>query len=355
MSRKRKSLEDVGDSSCPKIHDLVTSQKEPSEKCYNTLQTTANDGLSRIQMLQLPDPLIAAFNVADFETFAKTLRLVCASDVEVVCKLIPPMPTLESSPDPPIFQQQHCLEGVSALLLLWILLRETHPDAVLQIIGKRICYRQIMENYELPVKMRSQSDVSSTDASSKRSRGYSSSPSNSVASSASGDSDSRSSSCSVDPVSILESIWKFSGSCVTTQTMDVLFTRLSNDSGLLAVANATTLQKAPSPTAAAASKQKQQPEQGQEKGKVDHDADPVALSQYISNFLTQERLRIPRGAGGISNSSRVPVRKGPDGGAGLSDAPPEPIRRYLIETRLVFNEQDLVHHWTFNLLAAESD
>lgn len=382
MSRKRRSdspTNDVLESAATKKGSKASTNGDapPSRISSKTLQTTASnffgtangsvptteqaddtDGISRNQMLQLLDPLIAAFNAADFEAFAKALRKMCAKDVEVVCKLIPPMPTLESSPDPPIFQQQHCLQGVSALLLLWVLLHETHPDAVLQIIGKRICFRQVMENYELPIKILSESDADeSLDPSSSNGSEKSKSGSSSLADLPSATNrDSRSSSYSAVPVSILESIWKFSGSCVTTQTMDVLFTRLSQDSGLLAISNTST------PTSASASaKPSAQPAQagqaGQQPGPSGHvgsKLNPVALSEYINNFLTHERLRIPS-AGNSRN--RVPARKGTaagDDAPAAPDAAQEQNRRYLIETRLVFNHQDRVQHWTFNLLAAES-
>lgn len=334
-----------------------------------TNQTDQHDGMSRNQMVQLLDPLISAFNAADFDSFAKTLRRMCAKDVEVVCKLIPPMPTLESSPDPPIFQQQHCLKGISALLLLWILLHESHPDAVLQIIGKRICYRQLMESYELPIKLSStESDCEDQPSvsSSIKSNCSLSSPTNSDnSSSRSG----RSGSYSTLPISILESIWKFSGSCVTTQTMDVLFTRLSQDPGLLAAISAATAGTA-APKGSEASAQSAAPASkppatgsitgttgGQNSNSNGHSKlNPAALSEYISNFLTHERLRIPS-----AGNSRARTTKRPSGATGTAagaddttESAPEQNRRYLIETRLVFNEKDQVSHWTFNLLAAES-
>lgn len=388
MSRKRKS------DTTPLEADDVSKKNnggndtQPNRISSKTLRTTANtffgtgvpasrnesptnqadqhDGMSRNQMVQLLDPLISAFNAADFDCFAKTLRRMCAKDVEVVCKLIPPMPTLESSPDPPIFQQQHCLKGISALLLLWVLLHETHPDAVLQIIGKRICYRQLMESYELPIKLASvESDGEADPPSvSSKSNGSLSSPTNSDNSTTRSG---RSGSYSTLPISILESIWKFSGSCVTTQTMDVLFTRLSQDSGLLAAVTAATTgaQKGAEGSAQAAASKP--PAAGATSGSANGQnnsngrskLNPTALSEYISNFLTHERLRIPSaGNSRARTTKRTAGTAGTAGAAaGADDAtenPPEQNRRYLIETRLVFNEKDQVSHWTFNLLAAES-
>lgn len=287
-------------------------------------------GKSRAQLLQTLDPIVMAFNAADFETLAKSLRTICSKDVVLLCKLSPDLITEDEVqivdidtyifPEPPIDTNDkfyHHLSGVSALLLLWVLLHETHPDAVMQIIDKRICYRQV-------VNLKSDHpciEDSLLDKGSPRSRNRNSIQS--VVTQA--------------PVTIIEAVLKFSGSCLASRSLDDLFADLARHTGVLApICPSTSSSNVAKVVGSAGMKM-----------------NPNALAEYISNYLTHgsfDEAETPHETGVAASKANLV-------GANKSDTHrfklQQTSRKYLADVRLVLNELDLVTDFEFEICAAE--
>lgn len=344
----------------------------------------AGETKSRSQLMQSLDPIVMSFNAADFETLAKSIRAICSKDVALFCKLIPDAITDDDEDDiididEVVFPEapaetgeifHHHLSGVSALLLLWVLLQETHPDAVMQIIDRRICYRQV-----LPTAVtESAVDFPPTDTSAKTSAARRSAPAAAA-----------SRKVSTPPVSIIEAVLKFSGSCITTHSLDAIFADLSRRSGVLLPSGPGSGPGSGSSTSASASASSDSavlPTDPATAVVVGDGAglklNPNALAEFISNYLTHEAWRDPPGpsadssvlAAAVAVASAVPpvmvatptiTRPHPISIPNASSARTaealgslqETSRKYLADVRLVFSEHDLVTRFEFNIRAAE--
>jgi hypothetical protein len=111
--------------------------------------TTTISPKARSQLLHFLDPLVLMFNVADFDTLAASLVATCSKNVVVHTKLVPDgvagqSPSATSFCPGNLVPEYLRASGVSAVLLFWMLLHEAHPDGVMQIIDKRICYRTVL-------------------------------------------------------------------------------------------------------------------------------------------------------------------------------------------------------------------
>lgn len=265
---------------------------------------------TRDQLLKLLDSMVLAFNVADFDIFAKTLSGSFTSNATVKIRLFPK----ETNP---YFQTNMSLEnnftttGISSVLLLWMLLHKTHPDGVMQIIDKRICYRQIL--HKPWVSAPAVAAVSNDYKESNITEGI---PSSSPTATATVPPHT-SPTVAAAPVSIIETVIKFTGSCITLHSIHELYCVLAEEGLALLTPQTPTGPESSTtspPTTTAAAKQLR----------------PEVFSEYISAFLAHELLS----ASSIS-AGTVDEQAGGDGWEGsLSTAAPNNtnrVNRYSIE------------------------
>jgi hypothetical protein len=104
---------------------------------------SASELKCRAQMLNFIDPLVLMFNEADFDALAKALARTCDRGVisHVGLAFGPATQSSGSANTAGCSGSQVHTAGISSVLLLWMLLHETHPDGVMQVLDKRACYR----------------------------------------------------------------------------------------------------------------------------------------------------------------------------------------------------------------------
>jgi hypothetical protein len=320
------------------------------------------------------------FNAADFDELAANLAATCSRNVVVHTKLVPDgvvgqtPPVKPFCPGNPVPEYLHT-SGVSAVLMFWMLLHEAHPDGVMQIIDKRICYRTVLPDRILtPRAITSAASrlslaekIQATEQTEKAGpSSLVSSPrtSDCVKTALAGASGNKSAPTITEignnninkgnesPVSIVEVVLKLSGACITTHSLHDLFCDLSSDTvpPLIAVSG--------------------------DAGSVDVDApqnatyDTEAFSRYISTCLTKEccsaACMAAREAGCICPAAKKPkfdpnslkvaeIRSSQSAVAsGPADFLHEHSRRYLLELRVVFDQYDVITDWTATVIAAET-
>jgi hypothetical protein len=321
------------------------------------------------------------FNAADFDALAASLAAACSKDVAVHTKLVPDgvvaeqsnvKPFCPGSPPPEFLHTR----GLSAVLLFWMLLHEAHPDGVMQIIDKRICYRKVLperiltpraitsaasrlslvENQEkacLPSQgcSTSQSRASGCDGRKTATCGSSGASSGPTITDIGNNNTSNSSNNKNNPVSIVEIVLKLSGACITTHSLHDLFCDLTSD-------NVPQLIAVPA-------RKDSLDSDGEDK--VSYDTD--AFSSYISTCLTKEHCcaacMAARAAEPCCPAPKKP-KCDPDVSTVEAVPPPPPppsrspgflhehSRRYLLELRVVFDQYDAITDWTATVMAAET-
>jgi hypothetical protein len=101
----------------------------------------------RVKLLMFIDNLVSMSNGADFNSLLSMLALACSETVTVVTCL-QAMPSTNNrislgvlTADDRVapYITQEC--SVHSIALIWIILYCTHPDGVMKIVDKRICYR----------------------------------------------------------------------------------------------------------------------------------------------------------------------------------------------------------------------
>lgn len=294
---------------------------------------------TRDQLLKLLDCMVLAFNVADFDILAKTLSESFASDATVKIRLFPK----ETNH---YFQTNMSLEnftstGISSVLLLWMLLHKTHPDGVMQIIDKRICYRQILHKPWVSAPA-----ITAVPSNYKESDGAAGVPSSSPT--ATTVPPHTSPTVAAGPVSIIETVIKFTGYCITLHSIHELYCVLAEEGLALLTPQTPTGPESSTctPPTTAAAKQLR----------------PEVFSEYISAFLAHELLS----ASSISAGTAGDQTGGNGWEGSLFTAATSPKQHqqskqiqhrdcgYLIDIVQIFNNHGLVVDFTFNVLSAES-
>lgn len=95
----------------------------------------------RAELIELVDLLIKSSGETDFESVASLLAISCDENVFVQSNLMPPNLSMDSAPD--VLSNER--KGSSSVLAIWLLLYLTHPNGVMKIIDKRICYRKVLK------------------------------------------------------------------------------------------------------------------------------------------------------------------------------------------------------------------
>jgi len=313
-------------------------------------QADLNDGQfkTRSELVKSFDPIIESFGSADYETLVNVAETLFSKDVSLSCKLIPdPITNIASEeffdidsyiiPDPPVqlentFQQ---LTGVPSVLLLWMFLREIHPGGAMEVIDRRICYRQILPNYlqlfntnltmaqqeKMPARSRRANKAATTSADLSKT--------------------------GQTPVSIVEMVVKLSGSCITTHPLDAIFANICN---ALEVHTSDSVVLGP---------------------EVDNEVVERrvnALKRRISDVLVHQSNDEPLASFDYFNDrtmSSQPIHHVVSANAASMDsvemdqhrallgAPRAINRKYLADIKLAYNENDLITLFEFNLRAAE--
>jgi hypothetical protein len=311
---------------------------------------------SRSQLLHFIDPLVLMFNEADFDALAAALADACSRDLMLHAELDAKYSNTGRPTNPPV---RAC--GMPSVLLLWMLLHEAHPDGVMQIVDKRICYRTVLRDGSMAEPPASASSSIQIQSNASRDGDFCTSSSSSSSSSSNSSSASQGSSASSRhssnrPVSIVEIVIKLSGACITTRPLHGLFHDLAR--GPLPSLSITP-RSSGTENASTAS---------------DESAQVDSVASYISACLSRRDLSPASRAQRRGNENDHPVvkkarfeasnmgsvrtqppaeaRRGDDREVGLGSLH-EHSRRYLLEMRLVYNECDVITDWTATVLAAE--
>ena len=331
---------------CKKVKDVSSFDSEGDRSLDgHAIHTLRCDGQfkTRSELVKSFDPVIACFRSADHKTFLKLAEALFANDVSLSYKLLPdPITDIVSDeffdidsyviPDPPVqpegnFQQ---LTGISAVALLWMYLREVHLDGDMEVIDRRICYRQVLPDYlQLFNIDRSEAPQPTMPT---RSRRASKVPTASTSSTL----------ITQAPVSIVEMVVKLSGSCVTQRPLDALFADLLQAQTTLAT--------------------------GSEVNNEQEGTTACALKTRITDFLAQHSA--PAVSSSWSESfhdavSSQPLRHIVSVTTTSTDSTEEEElrallgasrsihRKYLADIKLAYNEHDVITLLEFNVRAAE--
>ena len=329
---------------CKKVKDASSFDSEGDRSSDgDAIHNLRGDGQfkTRSELVTSFDPVIASFRSADYETFLKLAETLFANDVSLSYKLFPdPVADNVSDeffdidsyvvPDPPVqeegnFQQ---LTGVSAVALLWMYLREVHLNRDMEVIDRRICYRQVLPDYLQLFNI--DRSVASQPTMPTRSRRASKVPTISM----------NSTLTTQAPVSIVEMVVKVSGSCVTQRPLDVLF------ADLLQVQTTLTT--------------------GSEVNSEQEVITADALKTHITDFLVQHSEVSSNQSEKFHDTvSSQPLRHvvsvtttSTDSSENeelraLLGSPRSIHRKYLADIKLAYNEHDVITLFEFNVRAAE--
>ena len=313
----------------------------------NVAKTKVDTNKSRSQVLRIIDQVVNSYNSVNFESLLQNISTSSIQDVLLKVRLTPgsidPSPNLQPNVST---TSEYVTMGVPSIFLLWMLFHETHPDGVMHVVDKRICYRQILN--KIPA---SQVYPSIADQGNVSNRANSIPP-HTVGASA--------------PVSIVEAVLRFSGSCITSQPLQDLYcalavgewTRLVSSDNKSNSSNASNTKSAiPADTSGPPQQKKLPPPSGARR------TSPVLCSEYISSFLTRKQLlstslSSTAARSTSNNSSSSGGSSGAEASAPFKCSATQCVhergRRYLLEVRLVLDERDLVTEWAVSVLASES-
>ncbi len=354
---KRKREESSGPEDQPPSVMASTPSKKATSTSISSLdsQVDLNDGKfkTRSELVKSFDPIIESFGSADYETLMKLAEALFSKNVSLSCKLIPdPITNIVSDeffdidsyiiPDPPVqlentFQQY---TGIPSVLLLWMFLRETHPDSTMEVIDRRICYRQVIPNYlQLFNTNLTGTQHATMPTRSRRTNKATSTPADLLKT-------------GQTPVSIVEMVVKLSGSCVTTRPLDAIFTNISNtqevhssDSVILdaevdnevAERKVNSLKRRISDVLV---------HQSNNEPLVSFDSFDNNINERTMSSQPIHHVVSANTAASMDSVEMYPHRA-------LLGAPRAIHRKYLADIKLAYNEHDLITLFEFNLRAAE--
>mmetsp|Transcript_23061 Transcript_23061/g.39906 ORF Transcript_23061/g.39906 Transcript_23061/m.39906 type:complete len:379 (-) Transcript_23061:550-1686(-) len=330
---------------CKKMIDVSSfDSKGDLSSDGGAIHTLRCDGQfkTRSELVKSFDPVIASFRSADYETFLKLAEGLFANDVLLSYKLFPdPVADIVSDeffdidsyvvPDPPVqeegnFQQ---LTGVSAVALLWMYLREVHLDGDMEVIDRRICYRQVLPDYlQLFNIDRSEAQPTMPTRSRRASKLPTASTSSTLTTQA--------------PVSIVEMVVKLSGSCVTQRPLDALFADLLQ--AQTTSSNGSEVNNETEDLTADALKTRITD------FLVQH-SEPAVSSNQSEGFQDTVSSQSLRHVVSVTTTSTDSTEN--EELRALLGAPRSIHRKYLADIKLAYNEHDVITLFEFNVRAAE--
>eukprot|EP01032_Pedospumella_encystans_P024413 gene24413-27613_t len=207
-------------------------------------------------------------------------------------------------------------------------LREVHSDGDMEVIDRRICYRQVLPDYlQLFNIDRSVASQPTMPTRSRRASKVPTMPTNSALN-------------TQTPVSIVEMVVKLSGSCVTQRPLDALFADLIHGT----TSNSAEVNNEPEGITADALKTRITD------FLVQHSAPALSSSQSESfhDAVSSQPLRHVVSVTATSTDSTEDEEL-----RALLGAPRSIHRKYLADIKLAYNEHDVITLFEFNLRAAE--
>jgi hypothetical protein len=275
--------------------------------------TVTVDTHGRKQLLSLVDSLVAFFNSADLESLLSTLAVRCCDNVTVKTCLEAPESTNNRKSLAVLTADDRVVpyitpdKSVASVTFVWALLYAAHPDGVMKVIDKRICYR----TYKAATTMQgAPAEVSAL------------------------------------PFSVLEVVVSMCGNCVIPQLLQQVLARAVQTSCVspqLVVESQAKSRANPGVVEYRQSPAKKASETTNNRGAA-VESDTPSVFQNVNNLVAEYALR-----------RRAHT---PDQGSNAVMDDPTALGgrwRYLIEFRLQFDEHDLVTHWTTTILSAEPE
>jgi hypothetical protein len=275
---------------------MKTDEQEPDIGSYYA---------GRQILLSLVDSLVVFFNLADLESLLSMLAVSCSDNVVVkTCLEAPTSSNNRKSlgvltTDDRVVPYVTHNQTVASITLVWLLLYAAHPDGVMKVIDKRICYR----TYK-PTATKLGGAVP-------------------------------------PPASILEVVVTMCGFCVVPQLLQQVLARaVSTIGGSLPPVLACQHKQCPNHRTTGSRAFVSNDEALESATGRDAAVKSGALSilQAVNRLTAEFTAMSQTGAPGC-------------GAAGVASQ----RWRYLIEFRLQFDEHDLVTHWTTTMLAAEPE
>jgi hypothetical protein len=267
----------------------------------------------RKMLLNLVDSLVIFFNLADLESLLSMLAVSCSDNVVVKTCLEAPTSsnnrkslgvlTTDDRVVPYITHSQ----TVASITLIWLLLYAAHPDGVIKVIDKRICYR----TYKPAASM-----LGTLDG------------------------------ILPPPVSILEVVVTVCGFCVVPQLLQRVLERAVSTIGgsLQPVAACQHKQCANHSTAGPTSCLSSGASASAKDSAAAVKSDALSVLHSVSHLTAEFAAK---------SQSHMSDQWNNVGSGTFAVASQR--WRYLIEFRLQFDEHDLVTHWTTTMLAAEPE
>jgi hypothetical protein len=356
-----------------RVSDFFGTNEDTPGECISDNCTDSRPA-SRSTLLNFVDSLVLQFNAADFDKLAMTLLTACTVDVISHTDLDPArLMDKKVAADVAVVVGDVCrhpaqLRGVAPVLLIWTLLLESHPDGVMQILDKRICYRTVLCGTSGLMSRRglateaaqgmhcppdSYSTVPMEDDSSR----------DETSKSGSNDGSRECGKRGGKPVSIVEVVIKFTGTCITTRTLHDVFHDLACG---------------PVPTVpcalGAAHFLRAESEESHEmdtfgwyvSARLAKDCCRSACSRAPGSDTVVHRQKMvvddcarhfiapTVGCDGAASKDMEEVKRLRKGKRKYLSHLHERSRKYLVELRLVFDEHDSIKDWSTTVLAAES-
>lgn len=291
--------------------------------------------MTRAEMLNFVDDIVASFNEADYESLHSLMALHTSENVAVSAALCADQFSRVDIPQPVCAvdgQGRLQLNGQLAILATWLLLGAAHPDGVMRIIDRRISYRRILNN----VRVTTENSDDDGDGSGAITEGH--------------------------PQTILEVVLRYNGTCITQESLHALLARVVS-------AYPTTMCG--------------------DEGDVDaldrdNIVDTEELAAFVLTLITDNTFSITNASsnnmsmssmqstaetgvtyGGDSDADNAGHESGgddnsSDGNLSGSENPDNdnPVqsqrRAYILELRLLFDHYDHITEWVVDVLASET-
>jgi hypothetical protein len=287
---------------------MATESKSDKITDTTTRQDNATDE-NRKKLLSIIDSMVKMHNEADFESLMGILSVSCSKNVVVITcleapsstnKLKVPSVSIGDNHAAPYITQE---KSVRSVALIWMLLHTAHPDGIMKIIDKRICYRAL-------------SPVAPADHGSVTNFG-----------------ETLPTAVAVPSASLAEMVVTLCGSCIVQRPLHEVLVQ--------ATLEQTDRRFGQSPLQSAVDI-------------VDHriflPANAAVTAAPVSGPV--QEIIVAKEAEALARLLATHVGQRAAGGADSVDGT---RWRYLIEFRLQFDEHDLVTHWTTTMLAAEPE
>jgi hypothetical protein len=284
-------------SSLPATNNSTAKPLIVQDMCHCAMKDTEHAG--RAALLCLSDAVVRLFNDADFESLMSLLALTCCEKVVVkACLQVLPSSNNRISTGV-LIGDDRVLSYIAqepptySIALMCMLLQSTHPDGVMKIIDKRICYHSCKARGVNPTS----------------------------------------------PTSVMEVVVMLRGSRVVPRCLHGLLQQATTEQ------RNSQEQLSPCPQHISTVQTSEGEFSSSRTAVVStgygaSSAEVIALSTVVGKCVTKRC--------GVADDRRHKVEDEDDTYEGHG-------WRYLIEFRLQFDEHDLVTHWTTTMLAAEPE